>query len=357
MNTAMLSRVARLGRGEQPEPSDLKPEHSPVLLFGVTLVAIILTSVALMISTTVRAQAALENCSGVQVSPGDDLAQVAASNAAGTTYCVRDGDYSVRSNIVVQSNDHFRGLYSDSTRPTIRTTTAKIIFSAAGSYGATISHLTVSGAVGDPSCRPTCGRGIHGGTNLTLNNIRVTNNANQGVGGQGPNLLIKNNSELDNNGTEEFYLNATYASAAGVKSVNSFAVYDSYIHDNAWNGVWCDLECNAFEVHDSSLVRNGKSGIFYEVSSGPAVIEGNYFAGNGKIASPMYRQPAGLSVTSSQNLNAYGNTFAGNNLNYGFWAIEDSRSPDLKNLTFHDNTMNDDTLRGCTISGASCTNN
>jgi hypothetical protein len=191
---------------------------------------------------------------------------------------------------------------------------------------------------------------------LLLENVRLYENENQGAGGQHAGLVIRD-SEIDHNGSPDFYLDATYASAAGVKSVNSFAVYDSYIHDNAWQGVWCDLECDTFEVHDSSLVNNGKSGVFYEVSTGPAVIEGNYFAGNGKIASPMNRQPAGLSVTSSENLEAYGNTFAGDNLNYGFWAIEDSREPNLLNIAFHDNIMNGDVLRNCGILGVICTNN
>jgi hypothetical protein len=86
-------------------------------------------------------------------------------------------------------------------------------------------------------------------------------------------------------------------------------------------------------------------------------VEGNRFARNGHRGASTNRPGAGLSVTSSQNLDAYGNTFAGNNLTAGFQAIENSRRPDLGNISFHDNTMNGDALRGCAITGVSCKNN
>jgi hypothetical protein len=323
------------------------------MAFGVVAIG---TATSLLVGLAVGSAAgATGTCTGKKVYPGDDLVAIAKQCGPGSIFYVNDGNYSVDHPISVDSNDVWAGVYSDDTRPQIRGGATPQIFDVGYSDGARIRNLAISGANGTPACRPTCGRGVHGGMNLTLKNVRLYENANQGAGGQEAGLVIRN-SEIDHNGTSEFYEDPTYASAAGVKSVNSFAVYDSSIHDNAWNGVWCDLECDTLEVHDSSLERNGKSGVFYEVTSGHAVIEGNYFAGNGKIASPMYRQPAGLSVTSSQNLNAYGNTFAGSNLNYGFWAIEDSRKPDLANIAFHDNTMNNDALRGCALSGVSCTN-
>jgi len=353
MNIPMLSCTARLARGEQPRPSGLKPGFPSVWLFGVTLLAIILASVALMISSTESAQAAAGKCYGVQISPGDDLTQVASAHAAGTTYCVRDGEYPVTSRIVVQSNDVFKGIYSDATRPRVSTATAQEVFSATGSTGAIISGLTVTGAVGDTSCQPACGRGISGGTNLTLDNVRATENANQGVGGTGANLVIRN-SVFDFNGTSAFYADGTYASAAGVKSVNSMFIYNSIATDNAWVGFWCDLDCNAFEVHDSVASRNGKGGIFYEVSTGPAVFEGNVIQGNGY--SEVRRRPGGLLIVSSQNATTYGNMFGSNN-EAGIRVTDDERSPYVANISVQKNLMKDDPLVGCTVSGVNCTSN
>ena len=358
MNIPILARDARPDdRGTQltsvPLKSEPPYEPSLVRLLVVTLAAIILASVALMVSSTARANAAGETCTGVQVSPGNDLARVAAARPAGTTYCIRDGTYPVASKIVVQSTDIFKGIYSDSTRPTVTTTTAEQIFDATGSTGATISDLTVSGAVGDTSCQPACGRGISGGANLTLENVRATENENQGVGGTGANLVIRN-SVFDSNGTREFYAEGTYASAAGVKSVNSMFIYNSRATDNAWVGFWCDLECGAFEVHDSVASRNGKGGIFYEVSTGPAIFEGNLFQNNGY--SETWRRPGGLLMVSSQNANAYGNTFGSNN-EAGVRITEDERSPRVSNVNFHNNVMKGDPLMGCTVSGVLCSKN
>ena len=302
------------------------------------------------------AASATATCTGKQIHSGDDLVALARGCGPGSTFYVNGGSYSVAQPIPVESNDVWAGVYSDGTRPQVRGDATPQIFNAGSSNGATIRGLAISGGDGTLACRPTCGRGVHGGFNLLLQNVRVYDNDNQGVAGQHPGLVIRD-SELDHNGIPEFYQDATYAGAAGVKSVNSFAVYNSYVHDNAWNGVWCDLECGRFEVHDSRIVANGKHGVFFEMSSGPAVVEGNRFARNGKRVSLMNRQAAGLSVTSSRNLNAYGNTFAGNNHTAGFRAIENSRAPDLGGISFHDNTMNGDTRRGCATTGVTCKNN
>jgi hypothetical protein len=357
MDMPILARDVSLGRGTRPKsaPLESEPPHEPsrVKLLGVAFAAIILASVALMASSMARANAAGERCTGVQVSPGEDLARVAAARAAGTTFCIRDGNYPVASKIVVQSNDVFEGIYSDGTRPSVTTTTAEQIFDANGSTGATISGLTIKGAVGDTSCQPECGRGISGGTNLTLDNVRATENENSGVGGAGANLVIRD-SLFDHNGTREFYADGTYASSAGVKSVNSMFIYNSRAIDNAWVGFWCDLECGAFEVHDSVASGNGKGGIFYEVSTGPAIFEGSLFQNNGY--SETRRRPGGLLIVSSQNANAYGNTFGSNN-EAGVRITEDARWPSVSNIKIHDNTLNKDPIWGCAISGVSCTNN
>ncbi len=353
MNKPILARIDARYADESPaaEPSS-GLGSARAKLVGATLAATILALATVLVSSMAQAQVA-GGCNGVQVSPGANLAQVAAARAAGTTFCVQDGTYSTTSGIVVQSGDVFKGVYSDGSRPLVRTTSAKKVFAAEGSTGATISGLTASGAVGDTSCQPDCGRGISGGTDLTLIDVRATENENSGVGGAGPNLVIRD-SVFDYNGTREFYADGTYASSAGVKSVNSMRIYNSRATNNAWVGFWCDLECGTFEVHDSVANRNGKGGIFYEVSTGPAVFEGNTIKNNGY--SEMERRPGGLLIVSSQNADAYGNTFGSNN-EAGVRVSDGTRPPEVSNIRVQDNTMNNDPLMGCTITSVSCTNN
>jgi hypothetical protein len=102
-------------------------------------------------------------CSGKQVYPTQNLANVAGSSPGGTTFCVHDGSYNISTPIQVQNNDKFIGLYNDSSRPQIATTKAKQVFAAGDSNGATIKGLKISGAVGGDACKPGCGQGIRGG--------------------------------------------------------------------------------------------------------------------------------------------------------------------------------------------------
>jgi hypothetical protein len=168
----------------------------------------------------------------------------------------------------------------------------------------------VEWAVGAKYCQPFCGRGISGGSNLTLADVRATDNDHQGIGGTGDGLLVKD-SEVDNNGSAPFAQQDGNESAAGIKSVNSLKVVNSYIHDNYWTGVWCDLQCGRFEVRDSTLLDNGRAAIHDEVSTGPANFEGNRIQGNGEV-SYTWGHYGGLLIVSSTNVEAYRNTFGSN---------------------------------------------
>jgi hypothetical protein len=352
MNIPILARDARIAHGSLQAESAPKSEMVRVKLLGVTLAAIILSLTVLLASG--MAQAVGEGCVGVQVRPGDDLARVAAAHAAGTTYCINDGDYSVTSNIGVQDGDSFIGVYSDSTRPTITTTTAQHIFYTLGADKATIRGLDISGAVHNDACEPTCGRAIGGGgQNLLVEDVRAHDNENQGIGGTGDGLVVRN-STFDHNGNGDSARDGGSVSAAGIKSVNSMSIYNSRFIDNYWAGVWCDIECGAFEIHDSVFRNNGKVGIDDEISSGPTLIEGNIIKNNGDLSTA--NRHTGLLIVDAKNVNAYGNDFGGN-IEYGVEIAKTGRTPGIGNVSIHDNTMNGDPLKGCAISGVTCKNN
>jgi hypothetical protein len=298
--------------------------------------------------------AAPSTCVGKDVFPGQDITAVAKAAPAGTTFCIHDGSYSVSSNIVVQSGDTFTGLYSDVSRPQIKGTDVEYVFYTGGTNNATIRGLAVSGAIGGDYCEPSCGRGIGGGgSNLLIEDVRAYNNANQGAGALGSGTIVRD-SRFDHNGSASFAEADGYRSSAGLKTVASIRVYNSEFVDNYWNGFWCDVECNATEVHDSVLSRNGKAGLHYEISSGPAVFEGNTIKDNGYL--PTANRRAGLLIVSSANVEAYGNTFGGS-AGYGIEVVEDDRPPALQNVSVHHNTMNGDPLSGCDRSGVTCNAN
>jgi hypothetical protein len=322
---------------------------------GVLLSVVVVSFAVLVCSLTngpQEAEAAYA-CSGKQVYPTQNLTNVAGSSSGGTTFCIHDGTYNISTPIQVQNNDKFIGLYNDSSRPQITTTKAKQLFAAGDSNGATIKGLKISGAVGGDACKPGCGQGIRGGDNLTVYDVWATNNMNQGIGGPGPGLRVEN-SLIDNNGSYAFTSNIYVNTSAGIKTTNSVTVLNSRITNNYWNGLWCDEQCGALSVKNSVLSGNGKAGIHYEVSTGPAVVAGNTIKGNGGLARANAHD--GLLVVSSAHVDAYNNTF-GNNVGAGFKVLEDSRSPNVTDVSIRDNTMNADGMIGCGLSGVSCSGN
>ena len=329
------------------------------LLLGrivVLLSAVVLSVVGLTWSLYAPRAEAAYSCSGKHVYPSQNLAQVAKSSSAGTTFCVHDGTYNVSSPVEVQDRDRFIGIYSDSTRPAVVTSQAHYVFSALGADGVTIKGLKISGAVGGNYCEPACGKGIRGGTHLTVDNAWITGNKNNGIGGTGVGLVVKN-SLINHNGSYSFTrLDGGVSQSAGIKSASgSLTVLNSVIRDNYWVGVWCDLDCNVLTVKGSTITGHGKAGIHNEIAEGPSVISGNTIKGNGTLDAA--DRHAGLLVMSSANVDAYDNNFGGNALRNGVLVVEDYRAPVLSNVKIHDNTMNGDYVVGCGRSGVSCYGN
>jgi parallel beta-helix repeat protein len=318
----------------------------------VLMMALSIALVALLAATGGSSLAAT-SCTGKHVYSGANLVSVAAGAPGGTTFCIHQGTYRVSQAVIVQSGDRFIGVYSSDPRPTVTTTSAGRVLNAGGSTGALIQGLRVEGAVGDQSCQPNCGRGISGGTNLTVDDVRATNNKNQGIGGTGSGLLVKN-SEIDHNGSSPFAQQTYRETAAGIKSDDPMSIQNSFIHDNYWAGVWCDRNCGTLRVENNTIVGNGKAGIHTEISIGPQVISGNTIKGNGRFES--WSLEAGLLINSVRDVQVYNNAFGGN-LDHGIQVVEDGRWPVTGNVSIHDNTMNGDLLAGCLISGVSCYSN
>jgi hypothetical protein len=183
--------------------------------------------------------------------------------------------------------------------------------------------------------------------------VRATGNANQGIGGTGSGLLVKN-SILDHNGSQSFANDGGPVSTAGIKSVNSMTVLNSIIRNNYWDGVWCDIECEAFTVKDSTITGNGKAGIHLEISSGPAVFAGNRIRNNG--VSGRSTRLGGILIVGSSNAETFANTFGGN-LQGAASVFNDTRTPPVSNVGIRDNALKTDALNGCSIVGVSCTRN
>ena len=328
-------------------------KHTTSTVVACATAAALALGVSSMLLLAAGSAGAQSACTGTQVYPTQNLSAVAEAAPRGTTFCINDGSYAVPKTVAVQTGDSFVGVYSDSTRPLVQGNAVQHVFNGGGPQYATIANLEITGAVGNNQCEPDCGRGIGGGTDLMVDNVRAYGNANQGIGGMGDRLLVKN-PEIDHNGSYSFTRDGGKVSAAGIKSPSSLRVINSNIHDNYWTGVWCDEECGSFEVRGSTVSGNGKVGIHDEISSGPAVFSGNLIQNNGGAAHATTTRNAGMIINSARNVDAYGNTFGGSHKQLAVFFANDGRVPGLANVSVHDNTMNGEGFKGCDLSGVVC---
>ena len=286
-------------------------------------------------------------CTGMRLSPGDDLAAVIETERdEGLTLCLAAGTYEVPNDIDLQNGDRIMGAGMDQTF--LEGTGAKIVLDAQGAEDVLLYGLDISGGRGRVVCRPMCGSGFRGGLNNRVESVRLHDNENHGIGGSEEGLVVID-SVLDHNGSRGFL----GCCAGGIKGGSGFTIRDSQIYSNTGNGLWCDSGCaGGFEAYDNEIYDNSRSGIRYEVSVEGAMIEGNRIYGNNTSDPPGGH--GGIGIIASGNARIVGNFFD-DNQGAGI-VINDTPRGNSSDIVVQDNDLNGDELEGC---GASvvCENN
>src|SRR5918994_70615 len=281
---------------------------------------------------------AARTCDSV-ISPGEGLAQAAAKCPPSTTFTIKDGAYKLTGPIVADSGDTFKGTYSDGSLPTIKAKRAESAFNVSGTNQVTIRSLSISGAGGGDECAPACGGAIKG---------------------DGTKLHILKNSEIDHNGSYRFTsLDSSSgkdtSSSAGVKITGSSATLtNNRVHHNYWHGIWCDLKGGPIVVTGNRIHNNGKSGIKYEICKGPgSKIAHNSVVHNGylKKGSDLGDQ-VGIMLRGAQSVEVTNNTVQ-DNRGHGIYAADGNRQKTV-GVYIHHNSLRNDSVRGCKISGVKC---
>lgn len=320
----------------------------------------LVTIFAILVALGLGAPVASARACAPTITPGENIAQVAASCPGSTIFTIKDGSYKVSGPIDVDNGDVFKGVYFDGTRPTIDANGAEVIFQVGGTNGVRIAALDISGADGGNRCAPACGKAIGGdGTNLRVSNVRIHHNANQGIGNPGNGFVLEN-SEIDNNGSYVFTAmdrdsRAEPSSAAGIKILNSGTFRNNKIHDNYWNGIWCDNKGGPIVVTGNTIYNNGKSGIQYETCTGPSIIKDNAVAHNGYVNPSYQTARAGILLQDPQNVEISYNTIQ-EHPEHGIYAVAGNRQR-IIGVKIHYNRLINDTLKGCQLSGISCLSN
>lgn len=309
-----------------------------------------------LVRTSSRTTSVSVACSGTTLTTSDNIVNKISSASSGTTFCLQSGTYSIGSSAVLpKANDKLIGttvvVGSDGSiaAGTKIVGTGNKIIDVNKSNGVVIQNLDVSGATGSSGCKPSCGRGISEGDNLTISYTRVHGNANSGIGGGGDGAKLSH-LEVDHNGSSTFQ----GCCAGGVKAAHSYTIDHSYVHDNVGNGVWLDVCGTNWVVTNNTITGNLYSGVRFEhnqVCPGTAKITSNVVKNNNTVNS---YGAAGIMVNSAPGANIAYNVL-GSNQKYGV-AVTGTRGP-TTGTSINNSTLNADLLKGCTLSGVTCTNN
>jgi hypothetical protein len=184
------------------------------------------------------------------------------------------------------------------------------------------------------------GVGILTGTRATARGNYAHHNVQLGMGGSGDDALVEGNEIAYNNNPQE--INYGWA-AGGTKwtRTRNLVLRGNYVHDNLGPGLWTDIDNISALIENNRVDDNTRCGIFHEISY-DAVIRFNTAARNGSEATRPVRG-GGIQVTSSPNVEIYGNTLVDNHA--GFAINQDERGAgaygpyELQNLYVHDNTV------------------
>jgi parallel beta-helix repeat protein len=183
------------------------------------------------------------------------------------------------------------------------------------------------------------GSGIRTGDYMIARRNKVLANGHYGFNGQGDNILIEGNEIAYNSttGVNPFW------GAGGSKWTRTYrlVVRNNFVHHNNAKGLWTDID-NRETLYEGNIVEdNAMSGIFHEISYA-ATIRNNQLSRNG-FAIPQKLRGGAITVTSSPDVEIYGNKMTGNHA--GITINQDDRGAgaygryEVRNLNIHDNTV------------------
>jgi Right handed beta helix region len=307
-------------------------------------------------------------CRGVQVPAEAELPAIMASHGPRTTYCLATARYTVNTTISVDPGDRVIGAGRDATHidggdlPQ----TAEGIFAIGGRslfqgfdvFGAP-TPTEGSGVFCSP--KSNCGKAfaVGGKGPLILRSIDCHDNGGSCVGGGGAAAVDIDGLDCWNNGsaysmTKGFTFAACVKRAAIYESGGDTTITNSYIHDNPWVGVWCDVcKYGVFDIEGSRIERNGANGVQWELSGGwtsedRAIIRNNVIIDNNRGEEASFR--GGVGISTANDVTVEGNRFGGNavaGINIIFTLSRDPPQPDPRGVEIRDNSMNGDPIVGC----------
>lgn len=211
-------------------------------------------------------------------------------------------------------------------------------------YAAILGFNTRSWTVTGNEIRLNAVKGIQTGSGMRVLNNHIHDNGILGISGYQTNNVLVQGNEVAFNNTSGALPDGSTGQAGGMKFVRTTnqTVRDNYVHDNAGKGIWTDLDNIDVLIEDNRIFDNHEQGISHEAGY-RAVIRNNVIKRNGlqKKVFPLNR--GGIVVTSSPNVEIYGNVLEGNADGIGTRQVDrgvGAHGPrELENLFVHHNQI------------------
>jgi Right handed beta helix region len=344
---------------------------------SVWLLVLLFSGASLGLTPTSAGERGPTRCDGVRVRAQASLGEVMSDHGPRTTYCLAAGTFRVSSTIKTDVGDRVIGAGRNATfidGSGLPSTASGIFVTNSDNY---FAHLDIFGAPTPAagsgvhcSPNPECGKAfVLAGSSLTLRSVDCHHNGGNCIAGGGSHNLTVHRLNCWRNGnaysmTSSFRYAACIKRAAAYEVGNSTTVTNSYIHDNAWTGIWCDhCKHGLFEIENSRIIHNGGNGIQWEMSGGwsaddQAIIHNNVIRRNNYRERDSWR--GGIGISSANDILVVSNTFGRNRVAGVNIVFDDGRNPpqpDSRGVEIRDNAMNGDATAGCLLDGVTCDGN
>jgi len=321
--------------GPHPVPPSARWRRGALIAVGLVIAlipALILLATARTTSPKVPASAC-STAGGVPIGPGDNAQRVVDAHGPGTRYTVKAGVHLRNFSVQPKSGDTFcgePGAVLDGGR------TLKTAFSG-DATDVTLDSITVQeynsgwqgGAIHpDTRARDWVVRNVSALRNywaglMAADGMRIlgghyNDNDQLGISGNAATGIVLDGLDSDPttfDGPEMARNRTLHADcdyeAGGMKwDMGQVTVRNTHVHDNACKGLWADINARGALIEHNLIEDNHEEGIYYEISQ-DAVIRDNHVYGNGLDGRGWY-WGGGITVTSSFNVEVYGNRLSGN---------------------------------------------
>jgi parallel beta-helix repeat protein len=309
-------------------------------------------------------------CTGVAVSPGDNVHGKISNNPQGTTFCFAAGTYSLTQPIQPKSYSVLiakPGTILDGGHVANAAITG--FGGATGNRGITIRGFTIqnfANIVSDPAkdaaiktgwnwlvenneVRYNKGLGIRTSNATTLRGNNVHHNGKLGIGAAFVDGGLWENNQIAYNNTNKYV-----GDSGGTKVVKSsnMTFRSNYVHHNNGNGLWTDTDVIHVIFENNTVEYNSGVGIFMELSY-DGVIRNNTVRYNAEIArDKSVAFGSNIHLAVSQNVEIYGNTVEADTNGIGMWDTDRGAGPygpyRVRNVYVHDNVVK---MKGTAKSG------